>query len=142
MSDFHVKKIILPSGKAVEIVYFHAEGDPEAVEVELPVEPAEQAARIGSGLELCPQCASDLVYPVDWRERGERWELELRCPNCEWSERSTHTQEQVECFDEILNAGTDSLIGTLEKLTRENMEADIDRFVRALESDAIEPMDF
>ena len=25
MGDFHIKKIILPSGKSVEIVYFHAE---------------------------------------------------------------------------------------------------------------------
>ena len=25
MGDFHIKKIILPSGKAVEIVYFHQE---------------------------------------------------------------------------------------------------------------------
>ena len=25
MSDYHVKKIILPSGKAVQIVYFHPE---------------------------------------------------------------------------------------------------------------------
>ena len=30
MGDFHVKKIILPSGKAVEIVYFHQEPGAEA----------------------------------------------------------------------------------------------------------------
>jgi hypothetical protein len=137
MSDFHVKKIILPSGKAVEIVYFHADA------------PAEQTAADSAaapdvpGLEHCPSCESDLVYPVDWREaEDDRWELELRCPNCEWFARSVHTQDEVERFDEVLNGGTDVLIESLETLTRENMEADIEAFVRALDADLIEPFDF
>jgi hypothetical protein len=140
MGDFHVKKIILPSGKAVEIVYFHADTE--------PAEPAAEsapatAAASGPGIERCPDCTSDLVYPVDWREAdGDRWELELRCPNCEWSDRSVHSQEAVERFDEVLNAGTDELIESLERLSRENMQADIDRFVRALDTDLIQPFDF
>jgi hypothetical protein len=140
MGDFHVKKIILPSGKAVEIVYFHAEAehaDAAQASIETRTAPTEP------GLERCPSCASDLVYPLDWSEaEGDRWELELRCPNCEWGERSVHSQEAVESFDELLNGGTDELIESLERLTRENMQADIDRFVRALESDLILPFDF
>jgi hypothetical protein len=139
MGDFHVKKIILPSGKAVEIVYFHADADPTG-----PPDAPDTLALPGEpGLECCPGCEGTLVYPVDWREaEGDRWELELRCPNCEWSERSVHTQEAVERFDEVLNAGTDELIESLETLSRENMQADIDRFVRALDCDLIEPFDF
>ena len=145
MSDFHVKKIILPSGKAVEIVYFHAA--PEASAAPESGVPASEALAstetTEAGLESCPDCSSRLVYPVDWREADEdHWELELRCPNCEWGDRSIHRQDTVEVFDEILNAGTDALIETLEKLTRENMEADIQRFVDALEQGHIEPMDF
>ena len=137
MSDFHVKKIILPSGKAVEIVYFHAETPAE------PAEPETPAVPDAPGLERCPACTSNLVYPVDWREAdGDRWELELRCPNCEWTDRSVHTQEEVERFDEVLNDGTDLLIGSLDALARENMEADIEAFVRALDADLIEPFDF
>ena len=151
MGDFHVKKIILPSGKAVEIVYFHDDDVPSLVEPDL--EPASEATEADaaqaageaaeSGLETCPICEGSFVYPVDWREAdGDRWELELRCPNCEWGERSVHGQKAVERFDEVLNEGTDELIEALERLARENMQADIDRFVRALDTDLIQPFDF
>jgi hypothetical protein len=137
MSDFHVKKIILPSGKAVEIVYFHADAPAEHSHADTAATPD------APGLERCPSCEGDLVYPVDWREaEDDRWELELRCPNCEWFDRAVHTQDEVERFDETLNNGTDALIESLETLSRENMEADIEAFVRALEADLIEPFDF
>ena len=51
-------------------------------------------------------------------------------------------QDTVERFDCILNEGTDALIGTLEEVARDNMAEEIDRFVAALESDAILPFDF
>jgi hypothetical protein len=133
MGDFHIKKIILPSGKSVEIVYFHAED----------TIPLEHEADTAVDLECCPECDSGLVYPVSWREtEDDCWEIELRCPNCEWAERGIYRHQDVERFDEVLNRGTDRLIDDLEQLTRANMEADIDRFVSALESDAITPFDF
>lgn len=129
MGDFHVKKIILPSGKSVEIVYFNAETAPED-DVEMT-------------LEMCPDCTSDMVYPVSWKETDDEcWEIDLRCPNCEWSERGVYRHNDVERFDEVLNAGTDQLIDDLESLTKANMEADIASFVKALEEDAIVPFDF
>lgn len=131
MGDFHIKKIILPSGKSVEIVYFHAED---------ALAPDEDTA---VDLECCPECDSDLVFPVSWREtEDDCWEIELRCPNCEFAERGIYRHTDVERFDEVLNRGTDHLIDDLEQLTRANMEADIDRFVDALASDAITPFDF
>ena len=45
----------------------------------------------------------------------------------------TFDQEAVERFDDVLNAATDSLIDTLERVSRDNMRAEIDRFVEALE---------
>ena len=79
MGDFRVKKIILPSGKAVEIVYFHAE-DGAGGYVAAGTEELAELAPV-SGLECCGGCAGDLVHPVDWRETADdRWELELRCP--------------------------------------------------------------
>lgn len=131
MGDFHIKKIILPSGKSVEIVYFHAE--------DALLEEDGNA----SNLEQCPECTSTLVYPVSWREtEDDCWEIELRCPNCEWAERGIYRHNDVERFDEVLNRGTDRLIDDLEHLTKANMEADIERFVAALGTDAIMPMDF
>lgn len=132
MGDFHIKKIILPSGKSVEIVYFHAE-DAATEDVSTPA----------VDLETCPECDSGLVYPVSWREtEDDCWEIELRCPNCEWCERGIHRHQDVERFDEVLNRGTDRLIDDLEHLTRANMEADIERFVDALGADLITPFDF
>ncbi len=130
MGDFHIKKIILPSGKAVEIVYFH----PAVDELDEPDT---------VNLEECPDCDSSLVYPVSWREtEDESWDIELRCPNCEWYERAVYRHCDVERFDEVLNRGTDRLIDDLEHLSRANMEADIERFVDALNTDAITPFDF
>lgn len=144
MGDFHVKKIILPSGKAVEIVYFHAEGE-VAAELGEPAR-APRGDRPGDaspGLETCPSCGCDMVFPTDWREaEHDRWELELCCPNCHWRERGSHEQDVVERYDAVLNEGTDRLIDTLETVTRENMEAEIDRFVEALEHGHIVPFDF
>ncbi len=143
MGDFHVKKIILPSGKAVEIVYFDALGDDGAAAtladgLRTVAPPLDTPA-----LEVCPCCTSTLVYPVDWREaEDDRWELELRCPGCEWRERSTFDQESVERFDDTLNAATDTLIDTLERVSRDNMRDEIDRFVQALQDDHIVPFDF
>ena len=51
-------------------------------------------------------------------------------------------QEAVERFDDVLNAATDQLIDTLERVSRDNMRAEIDRFVEALEHDHILPFDF
>jgi hypothetical protein len=133
MGDFQVKKIILPSGKAVEIVYFHAETSTETVASTAPEH----------GLENCPDCASDLVYPTDWHEAlSGNWELELRCPECEWCDRAEYDQGTVERYDGALNDATDQLIDSLETLTRENMEAEIERFVTALAADHIVPFDF
>ena len=147
MSDYHIKRTILPSGKAVEIVYFDAEGDQEEFArrtlsegLRLPARPEGDDAR---SLEECPCCAGTFVYPVDWREAPNgRWELELRCPNCEWRVRDVFAQEQVELFDETLNVATDRVIDALETAARENMSADIERFVAALQADHIVPFDF
>jgi hypothetical protein len=144
LGDFHVKKIILPSGKAVEIVYFDAlDSSAELARgVADELTPAATAPGVRR-LEECPECSSELVYPIDWREAaGDSWELELRCPACEWRHRDVFDQDEVERFDDALNASTDKLIDTLEQVSRDNMRAEIERFVTALENDHILPFDF
>ena len=136
-----VRRVVLPSGKTIEIVYFSDAPGAEAT-APAPAPPSEPRP-CSDELHVCPTCESPLVHPTDWEQVGDaEWDLNLRCPNCEWGERSMHSQEQVEAFDEILNGGTDTLIDSLERLTRDNMEADIERFVAALESGLIQPFDF
>jgi hypothetical protein len=93
LGDFHIKKIILPSGKAVEIVYFDADGrreDEQAVRQAFDLSGPATEVPAPASLEACPGCTSNLVYPVDWHEaEGDAWELELRCPNCGRTAAST-----------------------------------------------------
>jgi hypothetical protein len=126
-----VKRVALPSGKTIEVVYFQ---DP-------PEESASETPALH--LHVCCECDSQLVYPVQWSESDrERWEVTLRCPNCEWSHTDVFDQETVERFDEELDRGTDSLVDDLKRLIHANMEEEIDRFTQALVQDHILPEDF
>jgi hypothetical protein len=125
----HVKRVALPSGKTIEVVYFDRAAAHEA--------PAKQE------LHVCPDCDSRLVYPVHWSEIDRaNWEVHLRCPNCEWGHTGAFDQETVERFDEELDRGTDSLVDDLKRLIHANMEEDIERFSNALARDHILPEDF
>jgi hypothetical protein len=135
-NSHYVRRVVLPSGREIEVVYFDTSA---AVPEATPAPPAED--RID--LHLCPECEKHLVYPVDWEEASAtHWEVALRCPDCEWSTVGVYDQETVDRFDEELDRGTDLLVRDLKRLTRANMEEEIERFGRALESDAIWPMDF
>ena len=126
-----VKRVALPSGKTIEVIYFDA-----SVE-----DPAGETA--ATQLHVCCECDSHLVYPVQWSEVDrESWEVTLRCPNCEWSQTGIFDQETVERFDEELDRGTDSLVDDLKRLIHANMEDEIDRFSQALVQDHILPEDF
>lgn len=94
-------------------------------------------------LEICPSCARDLVYPVDWSPAGPaRWSVALRCPECEWRGGGVYAQEVVDRFDEVLDHGTQVMLDDLELLTRANMEEQIETFGRALRENLILPEDF
>jgi hypothetical protein len=51
-------------------------------------------------------------------------------------------QETVDRFDLELDRGTEHVLKDLKRLVQANMEEEIERFVTALDSDAIWPMDF
>ena len=132
----YVRRVVLPSGKSIEVVYF----DPQPA----PADAAAHAApATGEELHVCPACDAGLVYPVEWEEVSPtHWQVELRCPNCEWFDVGTYDQDRVDRFDDELDRGTAALMRDLKRLTQANMEDEIERFVSALESDAIWPMDF
>jgi hypothetical protein len=127
-----VRRVVLPSGKAIDVVYFDDAPDDAA-----------PAPRDASGLHVCPRCSGDLVYPLDWLEAGPaHWEMQLRCPSCEWSGTGVFAQDVVERLEDELDRGTEELVGALRQLSRVNMEEEIDRFASALAAGAILPMDF
>jgi hypothetical protein len=121
-----VRRIILPSGRTIEVVRFHDD-----------VEHAQP------GLHVCPQCDCELVQPVAWTEAaGENWELTLRCPNCMWVGEGVYHPRELERLEKKLDQGVDAILRDLQRLTHANMADQVDRFVEALRSDLILPEDF
>ncbi len=132
----YVRRVVLPSGRSIEVVYFEPLVAEAAAEAALPGHQVDD-------LHICPECDRDLVYPVEWEEASAtHWEVLLRCPNCEWNELGTFDQAIVDRFDENLDLGTDALVRDLRRLVQANMEEEAERFAAALAADAILPEDF
>ena len=120
-----VRKIVLPSGRSIEVVRFD--------------EPSETTR----GLQACPSCDSDLVQPVGWADApDDRWELTLECPNCGWWTHGIYDREEVDRLEEKLDDGLVQMLDDLQRLTQANMAEEVDRFVSALRADVILPEDF
>ncbi len=141
--DHQLKRIVLPSGKTIEVVYFESlAAEAEAAPAPAPA-PAKPAKRTQVDLHVCPECSSELVYPVAWEEADEsHWSIALRCPNCEWAEDGVYAQGDCDRFDDELERGTDALTRDYKRLMTANLADEIERFAHALEVDAILPMDF
>ncbi len=121
-----VRRIVLPSGKSIEVVRFHEPGAPTR-----------------TGLHLCAECGSGLVQPVSWSDAGEDgWELTLECPNCWWRTEGVFDQDQVHELEDKLDEGLAELLGDLRRLAHANMADHVERFIAALDSDLILPEDF
>ena len=134
MSDFQVKRIILPSGKAVEIVYLQSAPGATASNDETL---SRRGARVVSRVRRRAGASAGLARAVPGR-----WEIERRCPECEWETTGVHGEADVQRYDALLNEGTDALIEHVEQLAHDNMAAEIERFVAALRDDHITPFDF
>ena len=131
----YVKRVVLPSGKSIEVVLFNEQGSPAAA--------AHTTAEPDQELQVCLDCSSELVYPVEWEEAGpENWTVLLHCPNCDVHREGVFTQETVERFDEQIDLGADALARDYKRLVRANMAEELERFATALEADAILPEDF
>jgi hypothetical protein len=136
----YVRRVMLPSGRSIEVVYFESLAEAAATE---PVPARGRAAGTPVELHVCPECERELVYPVEWEETSPtHWEVLLRCPNCEWSDLGVFDQDTVDRFDDELDRGTEAVSRDLKRLTQANMEDEVERFVAALRSDAILPEDF
>ncbi len=120
-----VRRIVLPSGRSIEVIRFGPETTPD------------------QGLHVCPGCTSDLVQPIQWGETANGfWELTLHCPNCDWVTKGVFDQDQVDAFEERLDAGLVDMLADLRRLTQANMAEEIDRFAAALRCDLVLPEDF
>jgi hypothetical protein len=130
----YVKRVLLPSGKTIDVVYFRdADQDTDS----------RPAVEPNQNLHVCANCASEMVYPTSWDEAGpDSWHVALRCPECEVVREGVFSQDTVDVFDEQLDLGTNALLADLRRLTRANMVEEMDRFAAALQAGAILPEDF
>lgn len=152
--DQIVRRIVLPSGKTIEVVRAADRADRPGDDSSATRAAANwSAGALGDGTDttpsaatdpqLCPGCHSELVYPVAWTAAGaDRWRVELRCPNCERTASALLDAEVAERFDEELERGAETLMGDLARLSEANMLEDLERFAAALRADAILPVDF
>ncbi len=121
------RRFSLPSGQMVEIVRTR-----EALRFRLP-----------GGLHICGRCRSELVQPLEWgAPEGNRWQLELHCPNCGWSHQGMFDGTQLAELEERLDDGFEDLMRDLKRLRSANMTEEIERFAAALKADLILPEDF
>jgi hypothetical protein len=94
-------------------------------------------------MHCCPSCDSSLLQPANWNEQGDgHWNVELRCPECEWWGLDSYSQDEVDQYNQELDRGGQALIEDLCALTRANMKEEADRFSAALATDGILPEDF
>ena len=143
MGEFHIKRIVLPSGKTVEIVYYQASGGGDPVMSDVH-EIDERRRRFGCAGSSCARAAAATACIPPTGTRWRRCAGSCRCaaPTASGGTVDTYDAEEVERFDDVLNDATDRLIEELDRVTRENMNEAVDRFRAALENDGIVPFDF
>ena len=105
-------------------------------------------ARTGIGhwrdrLEHCPECKRDLVQPASYEPLwGDRWLIELECPNCDWSQEGVWPHAALRRLEDHLDTVDERLWEDLLAMERARAEEEIAIFAGALHSDAILPEDF
>jgi hypothetical protein len=118
-----IRRIVLPSGRTIEVV--------------------RSAPKAPQGLHVCPDCASNLVQPLEWGAGTDgSWELTLQCPNCHWLIEGVYAREEIDQFEEQLDDGLADMLSDLRRLTQANMAEEMERFITALRADLILPEDF
>ncbi len=78
--DNQLKRIVLPSGKTIEVVYFESlTAAPAAPHDAMPSEAPQVEPHKGTerDLHVCPDCSSDLVYPVAWEEADDAFGIRI-----------------------------------------------------------------
>lgn len=125
-----VSRVVLPSGRSVEVVY---------------VEERALGARPDSETHIyvCGSCESHLVQELDrWQLAAGWWQMTLRCPECEWSGTGAFDAGAVERFDDEVERGRRALVGELERVDREAFAVQAQRFIGALRAGLVAPEDF
>jgi hypothetical protein len=98
---------------------------------------------VPKGLHHCPRCRTSFMCPIEWETDGdEHWLMRLRCGECGIWRRARATNAEAKELDLVLNAQEGQIRRALARIDREQMEAELDVFVGALQRDLIDAGDF
>jgi hypothetical protein len=140
--ETQVRQVLLPSGRAIEIVYL--DGHAAALgALHEAVESDQVHAEVAQDLSTCGACSCPFVQPIDWDEAGARhWRVTLRCPNCEDVGTVVVEDEVVDHYDLQLERGAAELARVLHEIVEENIEREAERLREALDGGHLLPEDF
>ena len=94
-------------------------------------------------LEVCTNCDSDYVHPVEWSESGdEHWWMLLRCGECGAEREVTVANRIAQRFGDDLDAAEQEIKRMVARLDAERMASEVEVFAAALARDLIDPADF
>ena len=133
----------MTDGQMIELPVF-----PNGSDTETLVSADEaRALRRASGLPgveiTCPECGSDLVYPLDWEATSAPfWLVTTRCPECDSEHDRPMQRWLVERFVAQLHRQKRALGDDLARLSLGSFCDEVERFVAALQAGHIQPMDF
>ena len=129
----YVKRVVLPSGKTIDVVYF----DPESARSR-----ALRSRSATSSTSAATASRSSSTPPSGRRPARTTGGSRSAAPTASGSVSGVFPQDMVDRFDERLDDGTEQLVTDLRQLMRANMSEEIDRFVEALNAGALLPEDF
>jgi rubredoxin len=154
MSDHRSRKITLPGGREIEVVYL-GEVPPSVADSEgwtdLPGDSIHDALgaaftafdQLPAELWVCDDCGGDLVRPLALEEcQDGLWRVERLCPDCGARHEGGYGRVEVEDFHDAIEEGTEELLSALRQMTRLNMEHDVELLIEAIRDDRIQPIDF
>ena len=76
-------------------------------------------------IDVCAECESELVYPIQQEKRpSNKWRLECRCPNCEVRVVTLVDQRDAEFLDNELNRAKASIETDLGYIVKNELMTD------------------
>jgi hypothetical protein len=97
----------------------------------------------GDGPHRCVDCRRDFMCPIRWDTVGEdHWLIQSRCGECGTWRSEVVTNEEAERYDLMLARQSAQIALGLARLERDQMAAELDSFVAALDRDLIDATDF
>jgi hypothetical protein len=97
----------------------------------------------GAGPHRCLDCGRPFMCPLEWDTVDEgHWLIHSRCGECGTWRSEVMTNAEAQRFDLTLARQSDEIARGLARIDREQMAAELDRFVAALDRDLIDAADF